>query len=480
LTDIYLGIDQGSGSSKAILINKEGKTLFFDSISISSSFPSLEKVEQDGEEILESILELVIRAKTFSRKSNLRILSMGFSCQRSGVIAWEKSGHSVSKLISWRDARNKLAIQKLAINEKEIFELSGLPLTYHYAALKISKFQDEFKDNKIFIGTLDSFVLYNLLSDHPFITEESHACRSQLYGINTNDWHNRLISIFSVDQKRLAKIVPSFYDFGLIQDLPLRFVVGDQQAALISYRSLETPILNIGTVASIVIDTKESVTCHNGYLSALTYSSQSSQRNYQLEASINSFGITIDLLRKRKIIKDLSDFNKFLKPVSDSAVAFFPFQSGNSPDWKNDLGNFFDRDFIDDTELSRALIENISNTIAFNLDNLINLGVLNSNKKEILALGGGSEINYLLTFLASVSGFTVKCMKESQGSALGAALGSIKLPPSTIQLLPIEIDRTITPDKNIFSSDRYKKWQNMRKLILKGDVNDYRRFNPET
>ncbi|MEY4498950.1 MAG: hypothetical protein RJA40_1055, partial [Actinomycetota bacterium] len=93
---IILAIDQGSGSTKALAINLDGKVLAQHDVKISTAFPQPGWVEQDPEEIWQSV---VTASKVIT--NDHKISAVGLSIQRESVLLWDrKTGKALSKIIT--------------------------------------------------------------------------------------------------------------------------------------------------------------------------------------------------------------------------------------------------------------------------------------------------------------------------------------------------------------------------------------------
>jgi len=412
--NLYLGIDQGGSSSKGVLLEENGQVYWEESIPIQT-FSADGAIEHDAEEIKESVRELIRLAKAAAGVHGIK--SLGLSVQRSGVLAWEsrKSGESKSpkaltKVRTWRDSRTKDFIESLRDKEERIKKISGLPLTYHFAAAKIGILQKEFPNAQV--GTLDSWLLASLCEQENFLTEESHAARTQLFGLQDRAWSLELCKIFGVDASRLAKVQYSSTKWGAIEGIPVTGVIGDQQAALFGLQVKE-PIINVGTLGQIICNLNERTNFFKGYNTAITWSDEKGKVRYQLEASINCCGEILNLVR------DNTDELHEIKEAG--GIYFFPGINTGSPDWRVDLMPTKEGANSETPLINRALLENVAFWFALNLRNLVKLGAIQSLLSPIYILGGGSNINYLVQAIATTSGFELRRLRQFHGSAYGAA-----------------------------------------------------------
>jgi len=423
-----LGIDQGSSSTKMVLVGEAGETLCSSSRDISTKVQDQGRVEQDAQEIFSSVADLIDEAMRFAASRVIEIRTLGISCQRSAVVAWEGvNGKALSPLLSWRDTRLAQKVAGLSSHRRLVAERSGLPLNVHYAALKIALLQKEFPKESESVGTLDTFLLSRLLGK--LITEDTHAARSMLYNLNSAGWDDELCDLFEVQRRRLPPIVRSVSARGSYRNLPVCAVVGDQQAACFALNGgAQQPILNIGTVASLMIPTGKTARLRDGYISSVFYSSEKQGREYQIEATANSAGATIDLLvHHLKLIRTESELDGVCRRALDSGrkipTAYFPLCGTGSPEWRTDLPNvLLHWDGKDHDLLVCALIESLGAFIAQAINALLADQAQQSPNTEILVAGGISQSDYLLQYIADVSGFALVRSESQEAGAYGAAL----------------------------------------------------------
>ena len=143
--DLILGVDQGSSSTKVVLIDGLGETRFECSEAIKIDKPSAVESEQNLQEILTSVKNCIANGIGFAAKSGLTIKAIGLACQRSGVCAWRESDRiPLHNLIPWSDQRTKSRLDRIIPLHSAIEKKSKIPVTPHYAGGKISLLQEQF------------------------------------------------------------------------------------------------------------------------------------------------------------------------------------------------------------------------------------------------------------------------------------------------------------------------------------------------
>lgn len=398
-----LGIDQGSSATKAVLINEQKEIIFNDSCAVNTKLINNNQVEQDPEDLLASVKTVLKRTKDFARSKNIEIKSMGLSCQRSGVLAWDcRDGRVLHALISHRDTRNQNFIDQIKVYHHFVTQKTGLPVIPNYAATKIRQLQQEFKGPYASIGTLDSYLLTNLSRLKSFHTEDSMAARTMLYDLSTQAWANELCDIFKVQIDRLPEIRPSFSLHAEVEGIPLLAMLGDQQAALYGQASeVNVAVLNLGTIASFLVPTGQKILISKGLIPSVWFSKGKNRSFcFQLEGVVSECGERIDaIFSKYALARDLKTIDQLCRQDAGAS------QCGDTV--RKEI-----------TELASAVSEKLMLVKA--------LKGINCLQNGILVSGGVSGISYLLELISSMSKLTLIPLSVPQSSAYGAALAAMK------------------------------------------------------
>ena len=101
-----VAIDQGTTSSRAILFNTQGKSLFKSQLEFRQYFPKNGWVEHNPEEIWNTSKKVLLNVIKKSKKLKGKILTIGITNQRETTILWDsKSGKAIYNAIVWQDRR---------------------------------------------------------------------------------------------------------------------------------------------------------------------------------------------------------------------------------------------------------------------------------------------------------------------------------------------------------------------------------------
>ena len=106
MKEFILALDQGTSSSRAMLYDNSGKTISIAQQAIEMSHPKDGWVEQDPNEIWDSVLATGREVITSSGIDPKFIKGIGITNQRETTVLWDKeTGEPVYKAIVWQDRR---------------------------------------------------------------------------------------------------------------------------------------------------------------------------------------------------------------------------------------------------------------------------------------------------------------------------------------------------------------------------------------
>ena len=244
-----VAIDQGTSSSRAVLFNTQGKSLFKSQLEFNQYFPKNAWVEHNPEEIWSKTKKVLMDVINKSKRLKGDILTIGIANQRETTILWDRvSGKPVYNAIVWQDRRTADFCKKYRTNKREILinRKTGLLIDPYFSGTKIRwiienvpKAKKLLRKKQLLFGTIDTFLLWRLTKGRTHATDATNASRTMLYNINTNKWDNQILKSLKIPSHILPIIKNSSDNFGMthrsitIKSYPITGVVGDQQAATI-------------------------------------------------------------------------------------------------------------------------------------------------------------------------------------------------------------------------------------------------------
>lgn len=437
-----IAIDQGTSSTGISIVTQEGKIIGQVNEPIKVTYPQEGWVEQDPEEIWNSVkngLNKILNAKAILARE---IIGIGITNQRETIVAWDKEdGTPLHKAIVWQCRRTAEHCAKISKNKtlsQKISNITGLGIDPYFSSTKMAwllknsrSVQASAEKNRLCFGTIDSYLNFRLTGE--FKTDVTNASRTQLMDIKKLKWSPELLKIFGIPINTLPQIEKSRADFGLVktipnlEGIPVRAILGDQQAALFGQLcfSLGDAKCTLGTGSFLLknIGTKP-IPPKNGILCTLAWSIPSLPTVYALEASAFTCGSLMTWGAKILGAKDVAELLSWAQKVKHSEdVHFVPALSGlGTPYWKPNARAQWSGLNLSTTKehLALSLVESV---VLQNLDLITAMKKNSGHKMGVLKLDGGvTESSFLCQMHADILQQTVICDTSGDSTTMGVAL----------------------------------------------------------
>lgn len=243
--DTILAIDQGTSSTKCLLVDTAGSPVATGSAPLGETCPKPGWVEQDPEALWQSVVRAV--EGTLAGIDPARIAAVGLSTQRESILLWDRrTGAAISPLLSWQDQRTSDLAGRLGTSafRERVRQISGLPLDPMFSALKARWLLDTYDPGRsrsragdLAIGTVDSWLVQKFGGGHAI--EIGNASRTQLLDTARGVWSEELCEGFGIPPEVLPRVTASTGPFPAIRGLPplkdgtpVMAILGDSHAAL--------------------------------------------------------------------------------------------------------------------------------------------------------------------------------------------------------------------------------------------------------
>jgi len=436
-----VSIDQGTTSSRAILFNLKGQSVYTSQTEFTQYFPKDGWVEHNPNEIWSTTLKVLKNVIKKSKKLKGKILTIGITNQRETTILWDKTtGKVVYNAIVWQDRRASDYCKKLIKQKKEtiIYNKTGLLIDAYFSATKIKwiidnvpKARELINKKRLLFGTVDSFLLWKLTNGAEHSTDATNASRTMLFNITTNKWDDQILKMLNIPKSILPTVKDCAADFGHTdpsltgKSYPITGMVGDQQSATIGQCCFEPGSLKstYGTGAFVLLNTgNKKIYSKNRLLTTICYRING-KTTYALEGSIFIAGAGVQWLRdKIKLIKKASDTEKIIKSLkSNKGIYLVPAFTGlGAPYWAVNARGVLSG-LTRDTgpkEIVRATVE----SVAYQTHDLFEAMNNDGLKPRIIKVDGGMvKNNWFSQFLSDVLNIKVLRPKVDETTALGAA-----------------------------------------------------------
>ena len=477
-----LSLDQGTTSSRALIVDKKGKILTTAQKEFTQIFPQDGWVEHDPQEIWESQSSMMMNAISNASISASDIAAIGITNQRETTIVWDRqTGKPIYNAIVWQDRRTANACDQLkADGHVDTFRnKTGLVLDAYFSGTKVKWILDNVKgarvraeNGELAFGTVDSWLIWNLTNGKNHFTDVTNASRTLLYNIHEMRWDNEILELLDIPASILPEVKSCSDDFGNTNinghDVKIGGVAGDQHAALFGQMCTETGMAKCtyGTGCFAMLNTGEEVveSKHN-LLSTIAWK-LNGKVSYALEGSVFIGGAVIQWLRDGLKIIDSSEKVEALANTEkdNGGVYFVPaFVGIGAPYW-----NQYARGMMiginrntSQGHIARAALEAIAyqvNDLATAMEN-----DLGEPLSEMRVDGGASANNTIIQFQSDLLGINVIRPTELETTALGAAYfaglqSGFWNDTDEIQSF-YHVDRTFKPEgDNEHLKDQISKW----------------------
>ncbi len=478
-----LAIDAGTTSVRAITFDEYGRPVAASQREFTQYFPAPGWVEHDASEIWDAVQATLADV---TAQLDEPPVAIGVTNQRETVVRWSRSrSEPLERAIVWQDRRTAARCAELESDGllPLVREHTGLVLDPYFSASKLewlSQNNPVRANSDVAVGTIDSWIVWNLTGGAVHATDATNASRTMLFDIGALAWSSDLCELFGVPVDALPDVRPSSGGFGVTASgaacgagVPIRGVAGDQQAALFgqaafrpgdaknTYGTGSFVLMNVGPTAPEPVE---------GLLTTVAWLLQGPAGpvpTYALEGAIFATGATVQWLRDGLgIIEDSSELEALAAGCSSTGGVYLvpAFAGLGSPHW--DAGA---RGTIvgltrgtGRPQIARAAIE----AMVYQTRDVIE-AMTAATGVELRSLrvdGGASAMDSMLQLQADHLGVPVRRPKFREVTALGAAyLAGLAAGvwPSTEEIGEHwELDRAFQPGTSTTAVDAaYADWQ---------------------
>jgi glycerol kinase len=482
MSQFIIALDQGTTSSRAVLVNNKAEIIDIEQQEFTQIFPHAGWVEHDPNEILKSqlsVLQTVIQRNKLSQSS---IIGLGITNQRETTVVWERStGKPVYNAIVWQDKRTASICEELKSRglSDYVREQTGLVIDSYFSGTKIKWILDNVvgarekaSNGELAFGTIDTWLIWNLTGGKVHATDVTNASRTMLFNIRDLAWDKKLLHELSIPESMLPEVKSSAFHFGdaSIEGLtiPINGVAGDQQAALFGQACFRPGMAKntYGTGCFMLMNTGTTIQqSKNGLITTIAWS-VNNQVEYALEGSVFIAGAAVQWLRDSLGIIDESKDSEYFaaKALGSNDVYVVPAFAGlGAPYW-----DMYARGAIfgltRDTG-KEHIIKATLESLAYQTKDILN--AMQEDAGISLATlkvdGGACANNMLMQFQADILGAEVERPKVIESTAMGAAyLAGIQAGLWTKDdiIKNRVIEKTFTPSMDVKTRDEfYNGWK---------------------
>lgn len=438
-----LAIDEGTTSTRALIVDHDGKEVADAQREFPQYFPQPGWVEHNANEIWNAVLSTIATAFITSGIQPKQIAGVGITNQRETTIIWDKkTGLPIYNAIVWQSRQTDSIAEQLKTDgySDMVHDKTGLLIDPYFSATKIRWILDQVpgaqeraENGDLLFGTIDTWISWKLSGGAFHVTDYTNASRTMLFNIHTLQWDDDILDLLNIPKAMLPEVkgnsevygnTAAYHFYG--SEVPISGMAGDQQSALFGQLALKPGMVKntYGTGSFIVMNTGDKpVTSANNLLTTIGYSING-KVTYALEGSVFVAGSAIQWLRDAmKLVEHASDSEEAANNSKnhDEVYVVPAFTGLGAPYWDAQArGSVFGitrgttrEDFIKATlqslaYQSRDVVETMYKDTGINIETLV-------------VDGGAANNNYLMQFQADILNTPVQRAANLETTAMGAS-----------------------------------------------------------
>lgn len=438
-----MSIDQGTTGTRVILFNRNGDIHSAAYREIKQIFPQPGWVEHNPKDYWKTVMDCTKDALRNGKVKAEEIAAIGITNQRETTILWDKyTGEPVYNAIVWQCRRTAIMCDELKAKgyEQVVRKKTGLTIDAYFSATKIkwiienvSGVKEKIAQGKIYMGNVDSWIIWNLSGGTVHVTDYSNASRTMLLNIHTLKWDPELLEVVGIPENILPDLMPSsgimatttknvFFDV----EIPIAGVAGDQHAATFGQTCFKPGMAKntYGTALALMMNIGEKpVLSKNGLTTDLCWHING-KTEYALEGVVFIGGAAIQWLRDGiNIIDSAVECSRMAVKVPDTGGVYVvpAFTGLCAPYW-----DMYARGLIigitqgtSREHIARSTLE----SLAYQTKDVLEAMESDFRKKAVSLRvdGGATKSDFLMQFQADILGKPVKRPLVTEMAARGAA-----------------------------------------------------------
>ena len=439
-TPAILAIDLGTGSVKALLIDRECSVL----ASASTSYPVLRPHDGWAEQDPDAWWHATVAAarQAIAAFGDPKVTAIGLSGQMHGTVLLDASFQPLRPAIIWEDRRSAAQVRSLteAIGAARLIDIGGSPVATGFQAATLAWLVEH--EPEVIAKTLSillpaDYLRFRLTGE--LATEPSDASSTLLFDVERRTWSPEMADAVGIDLALLPPVVRSAAisgnltteaagELGLQPGIPVAGDGADAPLAALAAdaTAIDTLLLTISTGSQAILPAAQPVVDPKGRIHtwcSLAEPGSDLPAWYQMGATLAS-GRALRWLREEVISLPAGDLDDSIAhvPPGSEGLLFLPYLNGErTPHMDPDASGAFLglKAHHGPDELTRSVMEG---SVFALYDAFEVLEELSGAPARIVLAGGGARSRVWTQIVADIFALPVDPLEESEGSALGAAI----------------------------------------------------------
>jgi gluconokinase len=438
-----IGVDVGTGSTKAVAVSNNGKPVAASQTYYNTNSPQPGYSEQDPEIIWKAFVDCI--NKVIAETGHVSV-AVSISSAMHSLMVVDNKNIPLTPLITWEDTRSdKIAADlRNTAQTEEIYRSTGTPVHSMSPLCKIRWLKDNrseiFKNAFKFIS-IKEFIWYRLFSKYEI--DYSLASATGLFNIENFKWNKPSLEFCGINESRLSDPVPTDFtrnevnnDVATSIQIPKNtsFCIGASDGCLANLGSnaIEqgTASLTIGTSGAVRIACRHPIINY----SAMIFNYVLDNSTFISGGPVNNGGNVLKWMFKTFLNNSSPTDNDYkiifaqIEKVEagSEGLIFLPYLYGErAPIWdERASGVFFGiQSFHTNVHFFRAALEGI----CFALNNILQIIESSTAPIEQLNVSGGFVHSGLwMQILADITNKKICVVQTEDASSIGAALLGMK------------------------------------------------------
>ncbi|MCL1924812.1 MAG: xylulokinase [Defluviitaleaceae bacterium] len=424
-----LGLDLGTSSLKALLMNKSGEVVQTATADYPLITPKPGYSEQDPQEWLNAAKKVIEELKTKVADFEDTLEGISFSGQMHSLVLLDENDKVLRNAILWNDTRTTAQCEKIMATVKNIVDITKNIALEGFTLPKILWVKENepeiWAKTKHFLLPKD-YLAYFLTGNKSM--DYSDAAGTLMLDINKKDWSSEIREAFELNKEIYPKLLESTSlvgtlkaEFGFKKEVKV-FAGGADNACAAVGAGIVKPGIGMASIGTsgVFATYEDKVRSYGGKLHFF---------NHAAENSHYSMGVTLSAGHSLSWFRDTfskgEDFKNLLEGINEleSSLIFTPYIVGErTPHVDSKIrGSFIG---IDTTHTIKHFAKAILEGITFSLkDSQIIMEEAKGEKfKTIISVGGGAKNSDWLQMQADIFNADIQTLTVEQGPGLGAAM----------------------------------------------------------
>ena len=467
---LVLGVDVGSQSIKAVLVDEAGDVVAAGSAALTMTHLRDGWAEQDPHTFCTALRDAV-RAAT-AGVDTARVVAMGLGSQVDGVVACDTDGMPLRPAIIWLDKRATDQCDRLvvAVGRDVLTERTGLVADASHSAPKmmwIREHEPSIWRRAAMLAPVGSYLLHHLSGAHA--QDAANASSTMVYDVTGSRFDPELCVAAGLDPAMLPPVRPSTEVVGTLRPdvaaelgLPTRCEVvvgtGDEHAASVGAGAIEPGVVVDVTGTAEPVTTVSAAPVRDPLCLVETHGHAVPGSWLVENPGFVSGGSTLWLAGLLGVPQAEVFPLAQLAPPASEGVLFLPALSGSTaPRWNDRMRGGLLGLAMNHTpaHVARAVLEGCAYALRDIVERLDALGL---GRGEVRIVGGGARDNLWATIKADVLGRPVRRVLTEEATAVGAAMvagvGTGFFADFTSALVAVRV-APVTIDPDPAAADKY-------------------------